>query len=58
MIFTFLPNPAPPPLAPWLPFSLQDQKRSIVEAALSEGGDAAAAAKKLTMDDLCFLFGR
>lgn len=37
---------------------LQDQKRSIVAAALEEGGDATAAAKKLTMDDLFFLFGR
>jgi hypothetical protein len=37
---------------------LQDKKRGIVQAALTEGGDAAAAAKKLTMEDLMFLFGR
>lgn len=51
--------PPPRPRAPGCVLHVpQDKKRSIVEAALSEGGDAAAAAKKLTMEDLCFLFGR
>jgi hypothetical protein len=36
---------------------VQERKRAIVEAALVEGGDATAAANKLTMDDLFFLFG-
>jgi hypothetical protein len=36
---------------------LQEKKRAIVEAALAEGADASAAANRLTMDDLFFLFG-
>jgi hypothetical protein len=38
-------------------YSLQEKKRAIVEAALAEGADASAAANRLTMDDLFFLFG-
>ncbi|WIA19197.1 hypothetical protein OEZ85_003842 [Tetradesmus obliquus] len=36
---------------------LQEKKRAIVDAALAEGADASAAANRLTMDDLFFLFG-
>jgi hypothetical protein len=38
-------------------YNSQEKKRAIVEAALAEGADASAAANRLTMDDLFFLFG-
>lgn len=35
----------------------QDKKRAVVDAALAGGGEVSAAANRLTMDDLRFLFG-